>query len=350
VARLVALILGVVLIVGAFVLAFVITPNLIVRLPSDTNAQRSYTGTFTTLLDSRAVAQGNLAAAFKTNVPLSVARTVRVNATSGNTALVEDARTTSAAGVVVEKTTWQYALDRKTLEPVSNHPSNWTVVNAQGLTVSFPIGAQKKTYTGWGPETATTTPVSYVRTEQRAGLSTYVYRATYGPARITDSQVLAGLPPGIPKGTLALAAQFGPGTPAQKAQLTALLPRLPAVVPLAYSLQGTDTFWVEPETGVVIDVARTQTRVAEIAVPGGAAVPLFPVADYTYHQTPTAVNAAVHDANKGRDAISLYGTIWPIVAGLVGAALVVVAVLLGRRSGAKKPNPSADQAPTAGSR
>ena len=42
----------------------------------------------------------------------------------------------------------------------------------------------------------------------------------------------------------------------------------------------------------------------------------FPVADYAYHQTATAVQAAVHDANKGRDAISLYGTILPIVAGV----------------------------------
>ena len=327
---LVAVILGVVLIAGAFVLSFVVTPDLVARLPSDTNAQRGYTGTFKTLLDARAVAQGNLAAAFKTGVPMSVDRTVRVTATSGNTALVADQRTTSAAGIAVEKTTWQYALDRKTLEPVTNHPGGWTVVNAQGLTVSFPFGSQRRTYTGWVPETTTTTPVTYARTEQHAGLSTYVYQAAYGPARVTDSQVLAGLPPAIPKQTLALAAQFGPGTAAQKAQLTAELPKLPALVPLAYTLQGTDTLWVEPQTGVVVDVQRSQTRVAGIAVPGAAFTPLFPVADYSYHQTPTAVNAAVHDANKGRDAISLYGTVWPIVAGLVGAALVVGGFLFGR--------------------
>lgn len=331
--RLVAVVLGVVLIAGAFVLSFVVTPDLVARLPSDTNAQRGYSGTFKTLLDPRAVAQGNLAAAFKTDVPMTVDRTVRVTATSGNSALVADQRTTSAGGTPVEKTTWQYALDRKTLEPVANHPSSWTVVNAQGLTVSFPFGSQKKTYTGWVPETATTTPVSYARTEQHAGLSTYVYQASYGPARITDSQVLAGLPPAIPKQTLALAAQFGPGTAAQKAQLNAELPKLPALVPLAYTLQGTDTFWVEPQTGVVVDVQRAQTRVAGIAVPGAAFTPLFPVADYSYRQTAAGVNAAVHDANKGRDAISLYGTVLPIVAGLVGAVLVAGALLLGRRGG-----------------
>jgi hypothetical protein len=332
--RLIALVLGLVLIAGAFVLAFVVTPGLVERLPSDTNAQRGYSGTFKTLLDARAVAQGNLAAAFKANVPLSVNRTVQVTSTSGNTALVVDNRTTSAAGTVVEKTSWQYALDRKTLEPVSSHPSSWRVVNAQGLTVSFPFGAEKKTYTGWVPETATTTAVTYVRTESRAGLSAYVYRASYGPARITDSQVLASLPPAIPAQTLALAAALGPGTPAQKVQLAALLPRLGNPVPLAYTLRGTDTFWVEPETGVVIDVQRAQVRAVGVVNPnGGAFFPLFPVADYSYGQTPDGVKAAVHDANKGRDAISLYGTILPIIAGVLGALLVAGGLLSPRWGG-----------------
>ncbi|MEZ0067999.1 hypothetical protein ABIA32_004023 [Streptacidiphilus sp. MAP12-20] len=321
--RVVALVLGLVLIAGAFVLAFAITPSLVARLPSDTNAQRSYAGTFKTLLDPRAVARGNLAAAFKTNVPLTVDRTVTVKSTSGGTALVADKRTTSEAGNVLEQTSWQYALDRKSLEPVANHPKSWSVVDAKGLTVSFPFGAAKQTYTGWVPETLTTTPVTYVRTESKSGLSTYVYQSAYGPSRITDSQVLAALPPSIPRQTLALAVNFGPASAAQKAQLAALLPRLSDPVPLAYTLQGSDTFWVDPETGVVIDVQRSQTRTVGLAVPGSSTfIPLFPVADYTYGQTAAGTQAALHDANKGRDALSLFGTILPIVAGLVGAVLV----------------------------
>ncbi|WP_037603428.1 porin PorA family protein [Streptacidiphilus rugosus] len=331
--RIVALVLGVVLIAGAFVLAFVITPNLVARLPSDTNAQRSYSGTFKVLLDSRAVARGNLAAAFTSNVPMTVDRTVTVKATSGGSALVADKRTTSAAGQAVEQTTWQYALDRKSLEPVTNHPKDWVVVDAQGLTVSFPFGAEKKNYTGWVPETTSTTPVTYVRTASKAGFSTYVYTSAYGPSRITDRQVLAGLPPAIPKATLALAVNFGTATAAQKAQLAALLPKLSDPVPLAYTLQGTDTFWVEPETGVVIDVQRHQVRTVGVPVPGTSTlVPLFPVADYSYGQTAAGTNAAVHDANKGRNALTLYGTTLPIIVGLVGAALVGGGVFLTLRA------------------
>jgi hypothetical protein len=186
-----------------------------------------------------------------------------------------------------------------------------------------------------------------VRTETRSGLSTYVYQAAIPATRIADSQVLAGLPRAIPESTLALAVQFSSAAPAQKAQLLALLPRLGNPVPLAYSLAGADTFWVEPQTGVVIDVKRSQQRMAGVVSPvGGAFIPILPVSDVTYQQTPAAVSSAVHDANKGRDAISLFGTILPIVIGLVGAVLVVGAVLLGRRR-AGRSGPGAPSSPGA---
>lgn len=153
----VGVVVGLVLIAGAFVLAFFVTPNYVARLPDDTDANRSYTGTFKTLLDAQEVAKGNLLSAVKRNVPLAIERTVKVRDTSDNTALVSDSRTTTAAGNAVEKTTWQYAVNRKTLEPATDHPASWTVVDAQGLTVSWPFGAKKQTYTGWRPETRTTT-------------------------------------------------------------------------------------------------------------------------------------------------------------------------------------------------
>lgn len=341
VVRVTAGVVGIVLIAGAFVLSFVITPNFVARLPSDTNAHRSYVGTFARLLDARAVAQGNLSTAIKQNVPMTVDRTVVVKSTSGNTALVDDSRTTSAAGVQVEKTTWSYALNRKTLEPAGSHPKGWAVVNAKGLTVSWPLGAKKTTYTGWVPETTTTAPVAYTRTESRSGLSTYVYQAAIPATRIADTQVLAGLPPAIPEQTLALAVQFSTAAPAQKAQLLALLPKLGNPVPLAYTLQGADTFWVEPETGVVIDVKRSQQRMAGVISPiGGAFIPVLPVSDVTYQQTPAAVSSAVHDANKGRDAISLFGTTLPIVIGVVGALLLAAVFLLGRRRTGRRTAPN----------
>ena len=196
------------------------------RLPDNVDVQRPLAGTFKTLLDGQALAQGSLATALKHDVPLAIDRQVKVLKTSSNTALVSDARTTTAAGTKVEQTTWQYAVDRRNLEPSTHHPSNWSVVDAHGLTISFPFGAKKQAYTGWVPETATTTPVTYTRSEQRSGLQTYVYQANVTPTRITDSQVLAGLPKALPQSQLKLLVQFGPLTPDQQQKLTALLPTL----------------------------------------------------------------------------------------------------------------------------
>ncbi len=328
-----AVVLGVLLIAAAGVTAFFITPHYVSRLPGDAKAQRSYSGTFKTLLDPQAVAQGNLVAALKQNVPLTVDRSVKVERTSGDTALVSDARTTSAAGTTVEKTLWQYALDRRNLEPVAKHPGDWTVVDAHGLTVSWPIGAKKKTYTGWVPETASTTPVTFTRTENHAGIPTYVYQVNAAPAPIADAQVLAPLPKALPQSLLKLVATLGPLTPEAKLQLTALLPTLGDPVPLSYTQQENDSFWVEPETGVVIDAVRSQQRNAGVRNPnGGAFIPLLPVIDASYQQTPKSVQDAVHDAQKGRKSIELYGTTLPVIAAVLGLVLVVGGLLLGRRA------------------
>ncbi|MGR6998059.1 porin PorA family protein [Yinghuangia aomiensis] len=119
-------------------------------LPDDTDTTRSYAAPSRPSWTPRK-SRGDVAGAIKTNVPLTVQRTVKVEKTSGDTALVSDSRTTAAAGTTVEKADWKYAVDRKTLEATTSHPSSWQVVDAKGLTVSWPLGAQKKTYVGWRP-------------------------------------------------------------------------------------------------------------------------------------------------------------------------------------------------------
>lgn len=93
----IGVVVGLALIASAFVLAYVITPDYVKRLPDDTDVTRSYTGTFRTLVDAQEVAKGNIAAAIKRDVPMAVERTVKTEKTSGNKALVSDSRTTTAA-------------------------------------------------------------------------------------------------------------------------------------------------------------------------------------------------------------------------------------------------------------
>lgn len=193
-------------------------------------------------------------------------------------------------------------------------------------------------------------PLTYSRTESKSGVSTYVYEASLPATRITDAEVLAGLPPAVEEHPGA-GHQVGTLSAEAKQKLAVLLPTLPDPVPLSYTLQSADTFWIEPETGVVIDTQRSQQRTAGVVAPSdGAFLPLLPVSDVSYQQTADSVKEAADDARDGRDAISFLGTILPIVLGVVGAILVAVSLLVrrrGTRGGATPAGPTAPTAPSA---
>ncbi|GAA1996995.1 DUF3068 domain-containing protein [Catenulispora subtropica] len=324
-------VVGVISLVAAALMAWLVTPTWVARVPSGRAIDRSYEGTFQTLLDPAALAQGNLAAAIKSNVPMTVDQHVDVEKTSGNKALVSDARVTTAAGTKVEQTTWDYAVDRQSLEAVSSYPSDWVVIPAQGLTVSWPFGAEKKAYQGWTPETRTTATLTYLREEEKQGITTYVYQAKAAPAKIVDEQILGPLPKTLPLTLLKQLGQIAPLPADKAAQLAQILPQLPQTVPMAYAFQDESTFWVDPSTGLVIDVQRNQQRVAEIAPPAGAAVPLLPVAATTYHLTLASSQKAASDAKHGATVIRWLGVYLPIILLALGVVLLVVAALLWRR-------------------
>src|SRR5262245_17691229 len=153
--------LGVLALIAAAILRWVVVPDR-AKLPADTNTVRQFEGTAKILLNPQAVAAGNLAAALNVNVPVTATRTVKVLATDGNAAQVEDLRVLNAGGQPIGRSDVKYAVDRKTLEAAKDHPSDWPVVSHEGLTISWPIGAEKKNYTAWVNDTKSTTPVTYV--------------------------------------------------------------------------------------------------------------------------------------------------------------------------------------------
>jgi hypothetical protein len=331
--RIACAVVGVLSLVAAALMAWWITPSYVARIPAGKDISRNYQGTFQTLLDPQALASGNLLQAIKQNVPMTVAQDVKAQSTSGNTALMSDSRTTQAAGATVEQTKWQYAVDRQSLEAVSSHPSSWNVIPAKGLTVSFPFGAQKKNYTGWVPETQTTITLNYLRSEQKQGITTYVYEGKVPPTKLADPQILAALPKQLPASLLKLLASAGNLPAAQAAQLQQILPQLPAEVPMAYLFQDDSTFWVDPDTGLVIDVHRNQQRVAAIALPNGTTVPLIPAVAVTYQDTAASSQSAADDARHGRTVIKWLGVYLPIILLVLGVVLLAVAALLGLRRG-----------------
>ena len=347
-------VIGLVLLIAAGLMAWWITPSYIARVPSDYNTTRTYDATIRTLFNPAALATGNLAGAIKTGLPATISETVKVQQTSGNTALVQDTRNITVAGSTVGQTVSPYALDRQTLEATSSHPGNWSVIPATGLTVSWPFGAKQQNYTGWVYQTNTTTTLRYVKQAQQGGINTYEYQATVPPTPIKNPQLLASLPKSLPVSLLPSLRAAGLISPTVLASLAHAFPNATSV-PLAYTYQSANTYYVAPATGLVVNVSNNETEMGGIALPNGQILPVLPVLAYTYHATPASLSDAVNDANSGSSTITTLGVTGPITAAAVGFVLLVLAAFLWIRGGSKgRPagtaRPERHPAPASGSR
>ena len=331
-AAIVSGVVGLILLVASGLLAWWITPSYIARMPSDYNKTRTYDATIRTLFNPAALQAGNLAGAIRTGVPATISEHVKVQQTSGNTALVQDTRNISASGSTVGQTVTPYALDRRTLEATSSHPSDWSVTPATGLTVSWPLGAKQQNYTGWVYQTNTTTTLKYVKQAQQGGINTYQYQATVPPTPIKNQQLLANLPKSLPVSLLPALQASGLISPATLGSLSQLLPAA-REIPLGYTYQANNTYYVAPATGLVVNVSNDEKQMAGIALPGGRIIPVIPVLSYTYHATPASLSEAVNDANSGSSTITTWGVTVPIAGAAVGFLLVVLGVYLWMRGG-----------------
>jgi hypothetical protein len=320
-------VIGVILLVAAGLMAWWITPSYIARVPSNYNKTRTYTGTIRSLVNPAALATGNLSAAIRTGLPATLTDQVRVLQTSGNTAQLQDTRTITTSGTPVGKTVSNYAVNRQNLQATNSHPSNWSVTPAKGITVSWPLGAKQQNYTGWVYLTQTTTPLTFVKQQAQGGINTYEYRAVVSPTPIKNPQVLASLPKALPVALLPRISAAGLITPSELASLTRAFPHATSI-PVAYTYQAANTYWVDPHTGLVINVSTNETEMGGIALPGGKIVPLIPVLSDTYHASPASLQAAVSDAKNGNSTITTWGVTVPIIAASVGFVLLVLAVIL----------------------
>jgi hypothetical protein len=331
--------LGLVLVLVAFLLAFWITPSFIARLQGNTNTVRNYQGRVLTLVNPSALASGNLSSAVITGVPEALRRQVTVLQTSGNTAQVRDATTATASGRAIGSISSQYAISRTSFEATASHPSDWHITKATGLTFNWPINAQPHNYTGWVPFTQTTVPLKYLRQQPQDGINTNVYQATVPSTPVTNPQVLRSLPPSLPTSLLPEIVKAGLIPASVATDLARAYPGATSV-PVKYVYSATNTFWVAPPTGIVVNQHTNETQVGNIVMPGGTLIPVFPVLSDTYSYTPSSVHSAVSDATSGSGTMNGWGILAPILAGIAGFLLLVAAALLwirGRRHGVSGP-------------
>lgn len=307
--------IGVLAIASAATLRFVVVPGQ-AQLPADTDTSRAYEGTIGVMLNAEALAAVDLANVMVRDLPISIERTTTVtDVADGNATVTESAVVSAPDGSPVLATDATYLVDRRTMEAQGDRA---------GLVIGWPIGTEQRDYTGWSSDLQSEVDLAYLRTEAFQGIDAYVFEADY-TGRIVDPEVLARFPASLPKSALPIVAQVLAVEPEIAAGLTGLMDALPDDVPLGYWLSSATTYWVDPTTGMVLDIDRTESRDVAFDVDGVPAMPLASVFSMSYRGTEASVADTVADAESSGAQLIRFGTTFPIALVLLGAVLILVA-------------------------
>jgi Porin PorA len=204
---------------------------------------------------------------------------------------------------VFQYTSRRAAFDRRTSQLVDccgAHVGGNTSIHQSGLSgYVWPIGTQPRTYDVFDTTLNRPMPYTYAGLAAIHGITVYRFVERVSHSR-AGSQTLPG--------SLV-------GSPGQ------------ASVTLPEYYTATNTDYVDPQTGAILNVTQTQKLTLEDAT-GTQRLLLF---NGTLAMTPQSVQAAVNLDQSGRNKIILLKVVLPIVAGVVGLAALVGGILLARR-------------------
>jgi len=320
----VILVLGVVFVLGGLAVKFVVLPSQ-AKFPDDVDSTRNYEGELAVMMNAAALETGDMANLFLTDVPVTIARTVKTVEVGGDDgAVVSDhAVMSSPAGPLAESLSI-YAINRTTMDAIADFSGDVRILPREGLVIGWPIGSEGTDYIGWNGDTQQPTILAYQGEEERGGINTYKFHAAEDPAVIVDPDLLSQFPPAFPKDLLLqLAPLFGLPDEAM-AQLGPVLEAMPDPVPLTYTFAFDKTYWVEPNTGVLIDIDVMESRRVALAVPGAPEpVGLAEVQHLEYVTTAESVQDAVNDANDGISQLNMFGVYVPAFLILLGAIGII---------------------------
>jgi hypothetical protein len=161
----------------------------------------------------------------------------------------------------------------------------------------LPIGTQKQTYDVFDPNVNKPEPFTYAGTGTVDGIQAYRFVENVGPTQ-NGSQTL-------------------PGSLVNMNQASVTLPQY---------YQNQVTYWIDPTTGVLLNVTENEKLTLESS--GTQALLLL---DANFAATQASINRAVAQDNSGRSKVSLVNTILPLVTGIVGVVLLIAGILLARR-------------------
>jgi hypothetical protein len=320
-ASIIVIVIGALLVIMAPVWKWAIGPQF-VRLPTDLDTSFSYDGTLKVYANPQTMTL--LPAGQEQVTKLRITGTEKAVPSKSSSGIVvfhekvviKDAATGQVLALGWEKT---YALDRKTSQNVAGHSSD---IARENLTVTFPIGTEKRSYLLWDDDTRNSGEAKFVKEQtldgvDHKGVKVYVYQLSVGPDEMRNPPA-GGLPSSM-----------------SGSQVKKILnnPNLPIPddmkIPIAYFKKTSDTIVVEPRTGVKVGGKVHMEYSVNTAISGPLSYKTIAVIDYG--QTSRSVQTAIDGSAKYFGLMDLDTTWMPLFSLIIGLILVVVGLFIGRR-------------------
>jgi hypothetical protein len=197
---------------------------------------------------------------------------------------------------VFEYTTRRFAFDRRTAELVNccaaNVNGNSSIRQSGLVGFLWPFGTQQQTYQVFDPVLNKPRPARFAGTSTIDGISVNRYVEAVPPTRAGSETVPASL-----------VGMTGSGE---------------VTLPEYYT--GTNTFWVDPETGAQLNT----TQVQKITLQDSTGAQRLVLLDGTLKFTPQSIQTVVNIDNSARTKIGLLTVVLQLVFGVVGLILLVL--------------------------
>jgi hypothetical protein len=328
---------GVLLIVAAAVVRFVVVPS-VTKLPTDLDVTLEFEGTYNGI--NPAVLSGGATEVLAEDVPIVASRTVTSESVEGDTEIVRRADERTVGDGDPALTEVFFAVDRETAEAGPAPDGEERVTDAEGLVFTLPVdpSTEDGTYEYWDQNTLQSAPLTYEGEETFGGRDVYRYESV-SEGELANPAAL-NLPTSLPKDTLAALAPGLDGlvSPELLAALPAVLPSLPAEIPIAWASRTTTFVDADQELGATIAGGSTQEVTGSLDL--GVTTVDVPFAEIAIYSTDDSIDTRGDQVGDDSSLLNLVGTVLPIVLLVLGVLLLAAALLLARRAATRTAAPA----------
>jgi len=308
-------VLGIILIAAAVLLPTYVSAQ-IVKFPLNETTTATLAGTGVSYFSQTKLVP-------ETGATVRATYTIKGDAAAGSSSTAVWDQTASVQDVThnlpVSTQTRRFAFDRRTAVLVNccgsavngNHAVHQTGI----VGYVFPIGTQKHTYQVFDTTLNRAVPFTYEGTAQTGGIPTYIFEENVRPTQVTSVTVPA--------------AFFH-------------LPGKTVTLPEIYQIRL--TYWVDPQTGALLNVNEDEQVTLRNPATGGTVAVLF---DGDLVATPATVTEVVGLDSSGRTELAWLDTFGPLTAGIAGALALIAGIVLlvrGPRRDANKAQRSSSRA------